>query len=136
MRVALVAWGQRGSTKVRTMAQALAAGLAAQGHDVTEVHPSAQQQKLTISEYVILITEAANFLGSRLPDGLAQWLSGARMRPGTRGAVFVRSRPVGTYRTLRLAMAAMETEGCYLTFSDVLRKPADAQLIGRALEIG
>ncbi len=136
MRVAVVAWGSGAPGKLRPLAQAVSAGLQAQGHQSAVIFPPDDQDRLTVFQYVILLTESANILGSKVPPGLPEWLSRSGLRPGTRGAVFVRNRLIGAYRSLRLAMGAMEKEGCYLTFNDIVSKPADAEAIARSLDIG
>ena len=136
MRVAVIFVPSSKREKLLEIAQALAAGIESNGHQVELIDGSRDvNTKLTIYQYIAVGTEVTSMFGGKIPDKVAQYLKDAGKVSGKRSFAFVTKRAIGADKGLQRLMQAMETEGMFLKFSDVLSSAAEAKEIGKRLSI-
>jgi menaquinone-dependent protoporphyrinogen IX oxidase len=136
MRVVVVYFPVRSKEKMRTIAQALARGIEANGHRVEVIDGLADSdKKITMYDYVIVGTEQLSAWSSKILDKIPMFLSSAGHLSGKRSFAFVLKQPLFAFKALTRLMKAMEKEGMYLKFSEVLSTAAVAQEIGKRLKI-
>ena len=66
---------------------------------------------------------------------MTEYLKNAGIVGGKKSFGFVLKRPLGTTKTLRSLMGAMEAEGMFLRVSDVFTSPEGAEAVGKRLKI-
>lgn len=136
MRVAVIFIPQAKRDKLLQIAQALAAGIESNGHQVELIDGSRDvNTKLTIYQYVAIGTEVTSMFGGKIPDKVSEYIKNAGKVSGTRSFAFVTKKAIGAEKGLQRLMKAMEAEGMFLKFSDVLSSPAEATEIGKRLSI-
>jgi hypothetical protein len=91
--------------------------------------------KLTGYEYVALGTAAVSLFRGKIDPKIAQYLSRAGMVGGKKSFAFVASAPFGTQKALTRLMGALEGEGLFIRYSDVLRSRQEADALGRRLRL-
>ena len=137
MRVAVVLVPQAGREKLLQVSKGLASGIEAQGHQVDLIDASHDvNTKLTIYEYIAVGTEITSLFGGKIPEAVGNFLASAGIVAGKRSFAFVLKKPFGTDKGLQRLMKAMEGEGMYLRFSNVLNTGTEAEYIGKRLKIG
>ncbi len=136
MRIAVVFFSASHRNKLVELSKALASGIEAQGHQVVLVDGDRDvNTKLTIYEYIAIGTEQTNLFGGKLPPKVTEYLKNAGIVGGKKSFGFVLKRPLGTTKTLRSLMGAMEAEGMFLRVSDVFTSPEGAEAVGKRLKI-
>ena len=136
MRIAVVFFPASQRNKLLEIAKSLGRGIESQGHQVDLIDGTRDvNTKLTIYEYIAIGTEQLNLFGGRIPPKLSEYLKNAGIVGGKKSFAFVLKRPLGTSKTLRSLMSAMESEGMFLRVSDVLASPEGAEAVGKRLKI-
>ena len=98
-----------------------AKGLESQGHNVDIVNINTDPDtKLSFYDYIIVGTVAKTAFGGSIPESLVKYLARAGLR---------------SQKTLSLLMKAMEGEGMYLKYSEVIKKPDAALALGKRLNV-
>ncbi len=135
MQVCVVYAGKdREGTALRTIAQALAQGLNAQGHQTDVVNAYTDDTRLTRYDYVIIGFEPVSFFSARIPEILSKFLAQAGTVSGKRCLAFI-SGGLRKGKTLQNLMKTMEKEGMILKLSEVITKPGEAMAIGKRLNV-
>ena len=136
MRVGVVYFAERNKTKLREVSQGLAKGIEALGHQVDLIDALAQTDaRLTMYDYLALGTEAVSFFRGKIPAKIPQYLANAGTATGKRCFAFVLNHPIAANRALLKLMKAMEHEGMYLKYSEILSSKEQAEAIGKRLTI-
>lgn len=136
MRTAVVFFPSSSRDKVREVARALADGIGAQGHDVDVVDGSQDvNTKLSIYTHVAVVAEQRTLFRAQLPQGISEFLANSGIVGGKKSFAFVIKKPLGNTKALKKLMHAMEHEGMFLRYSDVLATPEDSRIIGTKLKI-
>ena len=136
MRTAVVFFPNRSREKVREISRALADGIGAQGHDVDVVDGSQDvNTKLTIYTHIAVVAEQQTLFSGKIPDGIPEFLSASGIVGGKKSFAFVIKKALGNTKALKKLMHAMEHEGMFLRYSDVLATPEDSRIIGTKLKI-
>lgn len=136
MRSAVVFFEGRNRRRLLGLAQALARGVEAQGHQVDVIDGSREvNRKLTIYRYVAVGAEPVTFLAGKLPPAVVRYLKDAGMVSGKRSYAFVSKATPSSARALQRLMTAMEAEGMYVKNSGVLASEVEAEAIGRRLHV-
>lgn len=136
MRTAVVFIPGSNRDKLLNISKGLARGMESQGHHVDIVDGGRDvTTKLTVYQYVAVGTEVTSFFGGKLPSGVAQYLAQAGIVGGKRSFAFVLKKAVGATKGLQNLMKAMEGEGMFLKYSEVLSTPEEAEEIGKRLNI-
>jgi hypothetical protein len=135
MRCAVVFFSNKNRMKLCDIARGLVRGIESQGHQVDIIDGYREQEKkLTIYQYIAIGTEAMDFFG-KIPDIISKYLAGAGIVGGKPGFAFVIKTFTGSQGALMRLMKAMEHEGMFLRFSDILEGPSHAEAIGKRLHI-
>ena len=135
MQVCVVYAGKdREGTALRTIAQALAQGLNAQGHQTDVVNAYTDDTRLTRYDYVIIGSEPVSCFSASIPEILSKFLAQAGTVSGKRCLAFI-SGGLRKGKTLQNLMKTMEKEGMILKLSEVITKPGEAMAIGKRLNV-
>ena len=136
MRTAVVFFPSNNREKVREISRALADGIESQGHHVDVIDGSQDvNTKLTIYQHLTVITEQTTLFTGKIPSGITEFLRGAGIVGGKKSFAFVTKKLLGNTKALKRLMHAMEHEGMFLQYSDVLASPEDSKIIGSKLRI-
>ncbi len=137
MRVAVLYYPVGNPERLKAISQGIAAGIESQGHQVSIIDVSRDDdRKLTIFEYICLGTEALSFFSGKVPQQIGRYLSSSGIVAGKRCFAFVAKRGPFSGKSLSRLMKQMEGEGMFLKYSEVLRSAGEGQEIGRRLHIG
>ena len=91
--------------------------------------------KLTPYQYIAIGTSAINTFGGKIPEKAVKFIAGAGIVAGKRSFAFAVKGGMRITKTLSAIMKAMEQEGMYLKYSEILSSPAEAEAIGKRLHI-
>lgn len=131
----LYAGKSRESDRLKSVSEALARGLAGNGHIADVVNMRTEEKRLTIYDYVIIGTEPVSFFSASVPGEIAKFLAEAGTVSGKRCMAFVSGSGLRKNKTLLNLMKAMEGEGMILKLSEVIKNPDEAQAIGKRLNV-
>ena len=131
----LYAGKSRESDRLKAVSEALARGLAGNGHIADVVNMRTEEKRLTIYDYVIIGTEPVSFFSASVPGEIAKVLAAAGAVSGKRCMAFVTGSGLRKNKTLLNLMKAMEGEGMILKLSEVIKNPGEAQAIGKRLNV-
>ncbi len=136
MRVAVVFFGGTRRNTVAELARGVGEGIERLGHHVELIDAERDaNHSLTPFQFVAIGTASTSFFGGKIPTSLREWLSQAGMVSGKKSFAFVASSPTGSQKALSRLMHAMEREGLFIRFSDILRSRNEALLVGSRLKI-
>ncbi len=132
----LYAGKDRSDSSLDAVVKALAKGLEEQGHSVDILNMYTDgDRKLSFYDYIVVGCNTTSGLGGKIPEVVRTTLSRAGQISGKRCFAFVVKGGLRSQKTLSLLMKAMEGEGMYLKFSDVLKKPDVAYALGKRLNV-
>lgn len=136
MRVC-VAFGDLGSsTLCRDLASSLAQGIGSQGHDVDLVDMNRDAGKIvSYYDYIAIGTTCTSWWGTAVPPNVEVFLRQCGTLAGKRSFAFIARRGLRQGKVLQRLMKVMESQGMYLTFSDILANQAYAKEVGKRLVI-
>ena len=123
------------SEKLNSIAKAVSKGLEEQGHMVNLFNAYTDTDaRLTIYDFVIVITEPMGVLSSKIPEQIRKFL---REVPGASGkrCISIISGGLRANAALQTLMKSMEIEGMFLTLSEVVKKDSDAYLRGKHFKL-
>lgn len=136
MRVCVLHGDSGSSTLCKDLAASLAQGIQAQGHDVdlVDVHRDAGKI-ISYYDYIAVGTVATGFWGGKIPSRVEEFLKQCGTISGKRSFAFIAKKGLRQGKTLQVLMKVMESQGMYLTFSEILANQAYAKEIGKRLVI-
>jgi menaquinone-dependent protoporphyrinogen IX oxidase len=136
MRVGIVFFPSNSSATPEKAAKALAKSLEALGHDPTVINGDVDSStKLSLYDYVAVIARAISFFGGKLNDKVGHFLANAGTVSGKRSCAFAIKSPFGSEKALARIMRAMEREGMFVNYSEIVKIPEDAAESGKRLPI-
>jgi len=136
MRVGVVFFGAGKRDTVAEIARGIVAGLERQGHQVDLIDGDKDRDtKLTVYQYVAVGTVSRSLFGGRLDPKIAEYLSSGGMLGGKRTFAFVGRSVFGAQKALSRLMKALEHEGMFIRFSEILRSRSEAELVGSRLKV-
>jgi flavodoxin len=136
MRVAVVYFPSGNREKIAKISKALAQGIESQGHQVDIIDAAMDvNSKLSVYQYVAVGVQFSSFFSSKLPDLVNRYLKNAGMVAGKRCFAFILPRTILGGKSLTNLMSAMEGEGMFMKFSDIISDEAVAREIGKKLAI-
>ncbi|PKL29577.1 MAG: hypothetical protein CVV46_00450 [Spirochaetae bacterium HGW-Spirochaetae-2] len=136
MRVCVLYEDAVSTTVCKDIASGLADGIQLQGHDVELVDMVRESGKIvSYFDYLVLGTSAINFLGGKISSKSEAFLKQGGSVSGKRSFAFVSKKGLRQGKTLQSLMKVMESQGLYLTFSDILPNRAYAKEVGKRLVI-
>lgn len=137
MRVAVVYVSNSKRDKLLGVAQGLAAGIESQGHTVELIDAKQELNiKLTVYDYIAIGTEVVSTFGGKISERVGEFLKSSGVVTGKRSFAFVLKSTFGEAKALQRVMKAMEGEGMFLKFSEILSSREEAKEIGKRLRIG
>lgn len=120
----------------KDLASGLAEGIQTQGHDVELVDMKRDSGKIiSYFDYIAVGTSATAFWGGKISPKVGEFLKQSGTVSGKRCFAFISKKGIRQGKTLQALMRVMESQGMYLTFSDILSNRAYAKEIGKRLVI-
>ena len=124
------------SSMCRDLALGLSEGIQTQGHDVDLVDMQRDAGKIiSYYDYIAVGTVATGLWGGKIPAKVGEILKQCGTISGKRCFAFIGKRGIRQGKTLQALMRVMESQGMYLTFSDVLSNRPYAKEVGKRLVI-
>ena len=131
MRVVIAYFAPRNRESYRKLAQGIARGLESRGFQVDVIDGEVEKGKrLSFYEYIVIGCEPASLFGRKIPQSVSTFLSQAGSIGGKRSCAFIGKHPFASSRALSQLMKAMEREGMFLTYSEILSSPSQAEQLG------
>ena len=135
-RVAVIFFEGKSRKKSLEIAQGLSKGIESQGHRVDIIDGERDvNTKLTSYNYLAVGTSAINGFGGKISERVSPYLAGAGTVAGKRSFAFAIKGGMRISKTLNTIMKAMEREGLYLKYSEILSSSIEAEAIGKRLHI-
>jgi len=136
VRIAIATFGTRRADALAKVAQGLSAGLENQGHqvDIFDVKKD-REKKLSMYGYVIVGISGDAIYSRKIPSQVLSYLKNAGNLVGKRSFGFVLRQPFFAQKLLSRLMTAMEAEGMFLKYSEVLSTKEEAEIIAQRLSI-
>ena len=136
MRVAVLFFGGGKREKTAEIARGLAAGIEKEGHQVTVIDGDRDvNAKLTVYEYIAVGTSPASLFRGKIDGKITEYLGNAGMIGGKKAFAFVVNQPFGAQRALTRLMKALEHEGIFIRFSEILRSREEAEALAGRLRL-
>jgi len=131
MRIAVVAVpAKKGTADPRV--EALAKGLEKMGHRVDLLNAWTDDGvRLGGYEYIVLAAEQVSLFGGKMPEVLPRMLSAASSLVGKKSAAFLVKKYPFTGKALKNLMRAMEKEGMFVNWFDILISTGQAEAMGK-----
>ncbi|MDC7221259.1 MAG: hypothetical protein PQJ59_15085 [Spirochaetales bacterium] len=135
MRVAVVFF-EKNKGKLTEVSEALAHGIAEQGHDVKVINGAMESNvKLTMFEYIAIGTTPSSLFSKKLDESLGNFIKNAGTVSGKRSYAFVQKKGFRSFPVLQGLMGLLEGEGVILKTSDIINSKEEASYIGKKLHI-
>jgi hypothetical protein len=83
-------------------------------------------------EYIVVCAEAVSFFGGKMPGALAKILSASHV-DGKKSAAFLKKTGPLTSKALSNLMRAMEKEGMYINWSEIILSALQAEALGKRI---
>lgn len=136
MRTAVVFFGGSRRDKTAEVARGLAGGIERAGHQVDVIDGDRDvSTKLTVYEYIVVGTSPVSSFSGKIDAKISEFLSNGGMITGKKSSAFVLNSLFGTQKALRRLMAAMEHEGMFIRYSDILRSREEAEVLANRLKL-
>ena len=136
MRAAIVFFEGKNRAKTLEIVKGLAQGIESHGHQVDIIDGERDiNSKLTMYKYIAVGTSALSTFGGKITDKLATFLANSGIIAGKRSFAFAVKGGMRIGKTLSTIMKAMEHEGMFLKYSEVLSSALEAEAIGKRLHI-
>ncbi|MFA6507370.1 MAG: hypothetical protein WCT14_14825 [Treponemataceae bacterium] len=134
MRIGLVFASASAVSNLAEFAKAIAQGMEAKGHRVDLLDARTDDsRKLPGYEYVVIISEPLSFLSGKIPEVLPKFLNGASSLVGKKGAAFLRTSGPFSAKAMAALMRAMEKEGMWVNWSEMVANPAQAMAAAKRI---
>jgi hypothetical protein len=112
---------------------ALAKGIESMGHRVDVLDAWTEDGfRLPGYEYIVVCAEAVSFFGGKMPDALTKVLSAGHV-DGKKSAAFLKKSGPFTSKALSNLMRAMEKEGMYINWSEIILSTPQAEALGKRI---
>ncbi|MFA7567495.1 MAG: hypothetical protein WCY01_10745 [Alkalispirochaeta sp.] len=136
MRVAVVFFSGSSRDRIADIARGVVAGIERGGHHVDLIDGDrSADAKLTGYQYIALGAGGISFFGGKIPPKVREYLSSAGIVGGKRSFAFTTNRPFGASKVLRNVMSAMEHEGMFIRYSEVIRSRTEAEIVAERLKL-
>jgi len=134
VRAAIVFFSEKYGSRTVETAKGLARGMEAAGCRADLVDGLRETGKrLSSYDSLVLCCEALTFFSGKISEKIPVFLAGAGLVSGKRSYAFISGRSFSANRALSRLMRAMEKEGLFLRYSEVLSSPAHAESVGRSV---
>lgn len=124
------------STQCKELALGLSEGIQTLGHDVDTLDMQRDTGKIiSYYDYIAVGTVASSLWSGKIPEMVDRFLKQCGTISGKRSFAFIGKKGIRQGKTLQTLMRVMESQGMYLTYSDVLSNRAYAKEVGKRLVI-
>ena len=136
MKVGIVVLYESSKRKVLEIAKGLAEGVSQNGHNAEIIDAVLEsEKKLTFYDYLIFGTESSTLFSGKIPRNVQSYLAQCGSVLGKKSFAFILKKGFRTGRTLSMLMKAMESEGMFIKYSEILKRKEDGKEIGKRLRI-
>ncbi|QQO11234.1 hypothetical protein [Breznakiella homolactica] len=112
----------------------LAKGMESMGHRVDVIDAWTDDgMRLPGYEYIVVAAEPLSFFSGKMPEALTKVLSGGSSLGGKKSAAFLRKSGPFSAKALTNLMRAMEKEGMYINWSDIILNAPHAEALGKRI---
>jgi hypothetical protein len=114
---------------------ALAKGMGSMGHRVDVLDAWTEDgYRLPGYEYIAVCAEAVSSFSGKMPDALVKILSAGHV-DGKKSAAFLKKAGLFTSKALSNLMRAMEKEGMYINWSEIILSASQAEALGKRIGV-
>lgn len=136
MNTAVVYFYKNNKNLMQKLSNGLAKGIQSQGHQADVIDGNLETEKrMFVYKYIVFGSETISAFGGKQPDSLKRFLKGASNLNGKRSCAFVSKSILGAQKSLSMLMAGMESEGMFLTYSEILNNETVAEEVGKKLKV-
>ena len=136
MRVGIIFISDNKREELLAIAKEMARGVESQGHHADIIDGTRDvNTKLTMYNFLIVGTAALSGIGGKISDKVGNYLASSGMVGSKRSFAFVLKYGMRAGKTLLALMKAMEHEGMFVVFSDILSNPLEAYETGKRLTV-
>ena len=136
MRVGIVFISENKRDDLLELAKGLAKGVESQGHQADIIDGTRDvNTKLTIYNFLAVGTSANSGMGGKIPEKVGRYLASSGHVGGKRSFAFISKYGMRSSKTLLALMKVMEHEGMFVVLSDIIANSAEAEEIGKRLNI-
>ena len=133
MRAAVVYYAEKRKKELEALSKALARGMEKQNISVDVFNARDFSRRLASYQLVAIGTEVTGTFGGKIPEDLSKFLISAGPAMNVRSFAFVSGKGMRTQKSLQALMKAMEREGMFIIYSDVLDNEGSAEAAGEQL---
>lgn len=135
MRIAVVYYATRAGDKMQSISKGLAEGLGLKASQVDIIDAiKDSDKKLSAYTYIAFGVVGDSPFSGKLPVRVIEYFKNAGSLVGKRCFAFVLKQAIFSQKLLTRLMKAMESEGMFLKFSEILSIPEEAKEIGKRLD--
>ncbi|KGE73721.1 hypothetical protein [Spirochaeta lutea] len=136
MRVAVVYYSEKQDEKLKAISHALGKGFEQTGAHTEVIDARIDEaKKLTGFDYIALGLANNGLFNASIPNRLKELLKNSGQLVGKRSFAFIKKKPFFAQKLLSRLMKAMEGEGMFLKYSEIISSPDEAQEIAKRLHI-
>jgi hypothetical protein len=118
----------------RDYVSALAQGVESMGHRAEIIDAYTDDgRRLPAFDYIIVMAEQIGLFGGKLPDALPRILRGPASLSGKKSAAFLKKTGPFTGKALANMMRAMEQEGMFVNWSEIILSAPHAHELGKRI---
>ncbi|OJF76894.1 MAG: hypothetical protein BKP49_04830 [Treponema sp. CETP13] len=134
MRVLILHFLDTRNAKNITILRNLQAASENNGHQVTLMNAKdVGNLQFPMYEYVCIVTKSAKLFGAKLPSQMGEILNKHGTLSGKKGCSLVVKGGFSSDKMNTLVMKAMEKEGIFIDYSQVIESPEHAKSIGKKI---
>ncbi|MCL2805295.1 MAG: hypothetical protein FWD26_05090 [Treponema sp.] len=131
MRIAIVS-APAARREIPDYISALAKGMQSMGHRVDIINAWTEDgMRLPGYEYIAVVSEPQSIFSGRISEKITKILGAGSSLVGKKSAAFIKKAGFCSNRALANLMKAMEKEGMYINWSDILFNPPHAEAMGK-----
>jgi hypothetical protein len=115
-------------------ARSFAKGMESMGHRVDVINAWTEDgMRLPGYEYIAVISEPVSFFSGKIITNISKILAVGSSLTGKKSAAFIKKSGLFSNRALSRLMNAMEKEGMYVNWSDIIFNAPHAEALGKRI---
>jgi|SRR5690554_2793837 len=119
-----------------SIAASLQKGIEEQGHQVDLIDVEKERGKIVSHyNYVVVGSKATTLFGGKISEQTETFLKQGGTLGGKRSFAYIEKRGLRLNKSLQALMKIMESQGMFITYSDILNSPSYAYQVGKRLKI-
>jgi menaquinone-dependent protoporphyrinogen IX oxidase len=136
MRVAVVFFSGTRGNRIADIAAGLVSAIEREGHHVDLIDGDRNvNTKLTPYGYIAVGAEGISLFGGKIRPRIREFLAAGGMVGGKKSFAFTAPKIFGAHKVLRSIMNAMEHEGMFVRYSQVIRSRTEAAAVAKKLKL-